>query len=310
MTLLLMRHGKSDWSGDAPDLDRPVSDRGKRDAQRVGHYLGREELVPELVVTSPAKRARETAEKCIKAAGGTVERIVQDKRLYEAAPYALDAVIEDYQDRAERVMFVGHNPGFDSLLASLVDDSLPYDKRGRLMTTASLAVIEGRQLARFVRPKSLPEKFEFERDGRPVAWDRPPYYYKQSGVLPFRIRHGQLEVLLISKSGKGKWGIPKGIVEPGMTAADSAAKECEEEAGVLGVVGTSPLDVFEARKWGGVTRVQVFPLEVTDVFEDWEEAHKRDRRWFAAAEAQAALRQKAVRPMIDGLLARYMKVLE
>lgn len=310
MTLMLLRHGKSDWSGNTSDFDRPVSDRGKRAAQRIGHFLAQEGLVPDLVVSSPARRAIETAERCIKAAGATTERIVHDDRIYEASSRQLMNVIRDYDARAERVMLVGHNPGFDWLLEDLVDGELPYTDSGKLMTTATLAVVEGSDLVRFVRPSSLPEKFEFETADGVVEWDRPRYYYTQSGLLPFRIVRGQVEILLVSARGKEKWGIPRGIVEPGMTPAASAAKECEEEAGAIGKVDTSSLGEYRVEKWGGTCRVTVYPMEVTELIENWDESHKRERQWFYAEEAQELLRHQDLAPMIDGLMARYMKVLE
>lgn len=310
MKIMLLRHGKSDWRTDAADFDRPVSDRGKRDAQRMGHFLGVQGLVPELIVSSPARRALETAEKCVKAAGATTERIVLDNRIYEASAGELREVISDYSTRADSIMLVGHNPGFDYLLESLVEGELPYTRQGKLMTTATLAVVDGSRLESLVRPSSLPARFRFELGDEVVEWERPRYYYTQSGVLPFRIRKGKVEILLISKRGKKKWGIPKGIVEPGMTAPDSAAKECEEEAGALGNVSASTLGDYTVDKWGGRCHVTVFPMEVSHLVEGWDESHKRKRKWFFAEEAQDIIRPRELVPMIDGLMARYMKVLE
>ncbi|HBJ28222.1 histidine phosphatase family protein, partial [Cobetia sp.] len=67
--LLLMRHGKSDWSVAADDFHRPLKERGKRGAQRMGAWLAQEALVPDAILSSPALRARATAEKCVKSMG-------------------------------------------------------------------------------------------------------------------------------------------------------------------------------------------------------------------------------------------------
>jgi phosphohistidine phosphatase len=61
--LLLLRHGKSDWSTGVDDYHRPLKDRGKRDAQRIGVWLAQQKMIPDLIVTSSAERALVTAQK-------------------------------------------------------------------------------------------------------------------------------------------------------------------------------------------------------------------------------------------------------
>lgn len=116
----------------------------------------------------------------------------------------------------------------------------------------------------------------------------------QSGVIPYRIQSGSVEVLLVtsaqrnsSKSTKNaqRWGIPKGWIEPLMSAADSAAKEAYEEAGVLGLVKTPAIGFYNRSKFGLPCQVEVFLLQVEDVLEDWEEAKIRKRRWFSISQA-------------------------
>ena len=80
--------------------------------------------------------------------------------------------------------------------------------------------------------------------------------YEQSGVVPYRWLEGRLEVLLITSLRRGRWIIPKGIVEPDMTPAESAAMEAFEEAGVKGRVGTEPIGEYTVNKWGGVCGVR------------------------------------------------------
>jgi phosphohistidine phosphatase len=155
---MLMRHGKSDWSVDATDFDRPLTNRGKRDARRMGNYLEASGLVPGVVVSSPARRAIETAKRCIRAAGSSTECIVEDERIYHAGVGVLADVLADYRDRDELVMFVGHNPGMEQLLEALVDSRLPRTDKGKLLTTANVAIVnhESRLLERLVRPSDLP----------------------------------------------------------------------------------------------------------------------------------------------------------
>jgi phosphohistidine phosphatase SixA len=113
----------------------------------------------------------------------------------------------------------------------------------------------------------------------------PAWVYRQSAVLPYRRRYGDLEVLLITSRGKGRWILPKGIVEPGLTAAESAAKEALEEAGVEGIMADAPLGSYRYEKWGGICDVDVYPLLVSDELADWPESGVRRRRWLPVPEA-------------------------
>lgn len=134
-TLLLLRHAKS--SRDDPtlrDFDRPLNDRGKNDAKLIGQYLGKKKIAVSVVVSSPAKRARRTAEIVLQAAGLTNE-IMFDERIYEASPRQLLRVVSEIGSTNESALLVGHNPGFEDLLTSLTD-------RSGGMPTASLASIE------------------------------------------------------------------------------------------------------------------------------------------------------------------------
>lgn len=72
LDLLRLKHGKSDWNVPVDDFLRPLKERGKRGAQRIGAWLGEQSLVPDYILSSPAERACTTAEKCIKAMGGGI----------------------------------------------------------------------------------------------------------------------------------------------------------------------------------------------------------------------------------------------
>lgn len=134
-TLLILRHAKSSWS-DArlSDHERPLKERGLRDATRVGRLLRQEDLVPELIISSTAVRARETAELVAETAGYEGE-IEWARSFYHAAP-------EDYVERLQElntgyqpVMIVGHNPGMAELVADLSGEEVA-------LPTAALAQIE------------------------------------------------------------------------------------------------------------------------------------------------------------------------
>ena len=108
---------------------------------------------------------------------------------------------------------------------------------------------------------------------------------EQSGVIPYCIRDGQIEVMLITSSASKRWVIPKGLIEPDMTPQDSAAKEAWEEAGLLGKVFPDLLGTYEYQKSGCTWQVDVFLLQVETVVENWPEAYKRKRQWVSIPKA-------------------------
>ena len=110
-TLFLVRHAKSSRDDPAlPDKERPLNDRGMRDAPRMGERLAKQDVKPDLIVSSPALRALATAEIIAKKLDYKVKDIVVDERLYAAAPDDLLEVIHELGDKPKRVMLFGHNP--------------------------------------------------------------------------------------------------------------------------------------------------------------------------------------------------------
>ncbi len=119
-TLTLLRHAKSSWDHpELADIDRPLNKRGKRDAPIMGERLARAGISPELILTSPARRARKTASRVARALGYPADRIVVDPRIYAAAPAELMALIRGLDDRWSDVMLVGHNPTLTELANEL-----------------------------------------------------------------------------------------------------------------------------------------------------------------------------------------------
>lgn len=123
----------------------------------------------------------------------------------------------------------------------------------------------------------------------------------QSGVIPYRIRKDQVEVLLITSSKQKHWGIPKGWIEPFMSAADSAAKEAREEAGILGTVITPAIGTYANDKWGIPLRVEVFLMQVEEVLEDWAEAHRRQRAWLTPNKAMKRVKSIELKQLLQTL---------
>ena len=134
-TLFLMRHAKSSWDDPSlADFDRPLNERGIRNAPFMGELMRREGLVPDVIVSSPAMRARTTAE-LAKQAGNFTAGIVFDGRIYEASANALREVASGIDDSHASGMLVGHNPGMENFVRYLTGRVEP-------MPTSALAVIE------------------------------------------------------------------------------------------------------------------------------------------------------------------------
>jgi len=134
-TLLLLRHAKSSWKdSDLDDHDRPLNQRGKRDAPRMGQLLKDEQLVPDFILCSSAKRCRKTAEHVIHESGYRGEtRITGD--LYEAGPQQLRSVLNVLPDDFSCVLVIAHNPGLEEFIEGLTGAYIP-------LTTAALARLE------------------------------------------------------------------------------------------------------------------------------------------------------------------------
>jgi phosphohistidine phosphatase len=133
-TLLVLRHAKSSWTDPRRgDRERPLNQRGLQDAPRMGALVRERGLIPDIVISSDAVRARLTAEAAAGAAGYEGD-ILLDRQLYLAEPEDILAVLRDIPENAGTVLIVGHNPGLENLVEQLTGE--PFD-----MPTAALAQI-------------------------------------------------------------------------------------------------------------------------------------------------------------------------
>ena len=164
-TLLIMRHAKSDWSANEPDFDRPLNKRGLKDAEKMGTWLKQQKLVPDLIVSSPAHRAKQTIKIVCEQLGKDVAEIIWDKRIYEAALDNLLEVIAEHGKHAKCMLLTGHCPGLDYLVAYLSRDEPARNGENKLMTTAAIAVVEfekgisnkenSGKIAKLARPREI-----------------------------------------------------------------------------------------------------------------------------------------------------------
>jgi phosphohistidine phosphatase len=121
-TLLVLRHAKSSWNNPAlDDHERPLNKRGRRDAPRMGELVREYGLIPDVVISSDAVRARLTAEAVAEAARYAGE-ILLDPHLYLASPADILSLLRTVREQAETVMIVGHNPGLEELVAQLTGE--------------------------------------------------------------------------------------------------------------------------------------------------------------------------------------------
>ena len=122
-TLILLRHAKSDWSGSAEDIDRPLAERGHAQAPLAGRWLAIRAGAIDLAVVSPARRARETWE-LVSAQLAPAPPARIDDRIFGASADRLLDVVHDVPDNVHTVLLVGHNPGMEQLASLLAGEDV------------------------------------------------------------------------------------------------------------------------------------------------------------------------------------------
>ena len=122
--LLLLRHGKSDWDVDyGGDHERPLAARGRSSAKLIGRFLEQVNSTPDLVVTSSAVRALETARRAAEA-GAWKHRLLATEALYGASPLEVVDLIAQQTPDVGRLMLVGHNPTWEETASLLIGGGL------------------------------------------------------------------------------------------------------------------------------------------------------------------------------------------
>lgn len=122
-TLYVVRHAKSSWDEpDLSDFDRPLNNRGKRDAPRMGKRLKERDFTPECVISSPARRAHSTAKRICKTLEFDKNKIKTDRRLYHASEETMLSVVQGISNKYHSLMIFGHNPGLTDFVNGLMDE--------------------------------------------------------------------------------------------------------------------------------------------------------------------------------------------
>ena len=151
-SLTLFRHAKTEReSASGRDFDRRLEERGRRDADRMGTEIREQELEYDLVLSSPAARAAETAQ-----LAGLSPRF--DERIYDASAGELLAIVQSADDSIDRLMLIGHNPGFERLASRLTGQDMDMPTGSLLeiqLPIESWAEAASGSPVRFLKPKEL-----------------------------------------------------------------------------------------------------------------------------------------------------------
>ena len=127
-TLYIIRHAKSSWADPiASDFERGLNDRGKRDAPKMGKRLKEKEIHPDVVLSSPAKRALSTAKRISEVIKFEKQRINTDSRLYHANEDTILSVVQGINDSQDIAMIFGHNPGLTDFVNAFSSEEINID---------------------------------------------------------------------------------------------------------------------------------------------------------------------------------------
>ncbi|GAB3217917.1 histidine phosphatase family protein [Algoriphagus aestuariicola] len=121
--IILVRHAKSAWDNpNLSDHDRPLAERGLNDAPRMAKRLKNRGIHADLLLSSSALRAKETAKIIAKELGYPKDKIILEPSLFHASPHAILKYLQSQDDRHQTVLVFGHNPGFTDLIVYLGGD--------------------------------------------------------------------------------------------------------------------------------------------------------------------------------------------
>lgn len=161
--LFLLRHAKSSWDDPTiSDIDRPLNKRGKNDAVFMGNVFRQLNLIPELIISSPAKRAYSTAKKVAAVLDYNKDNLIRDSELYDASVESFLNLITSLNDDYNKIMLVSHNPVITIISNKLSNSSIVN------LPTCSLALIEFN--INFWKDVKL-------NSGKLVAFEYPKKYY-------------------------------------------------------------------------------------------------------------------------------------
>ncbi|MBO6947961.1 MAG: histidine phosphatase family protein [Rhodospirillales bacterium] len=166
--ILFLRHGKAARPDGVEDFDRPLKDKGHLQARKIGAWLITHDAIPDAILSSPARRAQETAEDVVEAFNGDRALIRTDPRLYFEARSKLMQALSEGGRTVKRLLVIGHNPWMEELVEDLASEPVPHPGGNWIMKTGTLmrfavddfkdGLNKGRgRLLNHVLPDDLPE---------------------------------------------------------------------------------------------------------------------------------------------------------
>ncbi|WP_172963411.1 histidine phosphatase family protein [Thalassospira marina] len=314
--ITLLRHGETVTYDARGDFHRPLTEDGKLNVQRIGAFLEKQGLYPDLIMASPAQRTLHSAEKLHKILfPGIKPAITQDRTLYNADAHALLSALQGLDEDIQHVVLVGHNPGVSALPALIAGADLRKKRMFPSLKPASMIMIETTDSWSDLSPSSghILQQVDAANVAQDFPWPdkngterrkRPAYFYRQSSVIPYRNRKNEqtgddIEILMTLSSGGKHFVIPKGAIDPGLSAVESAIKEAREEAGCMGSATEPAIGSYHYQKWGSRCDVEVFAMKVEDLLPDaeWEESH-RGREWIDLSRAIEMVKEEGLRKIL------------
>jgi 8-oxo-dGTP pyrophosphatase MutT (NUDIX family) len=124
-------------------------------------------------------------------------------------------------------------------------------------------------------------------------------YLRQAAAIP--VRHNK--VCLVTSSNGKRWVVPKGLIDPGHTAGETALNEAWEEAGLVGAISKEPVGTYLYEKLGRTYHVMVYMMKVTEAAQDWPEKALRQRIWVSVDRALEQIEDPGLRELIEAATA-------
>ncbi len=119
-TLVMIRHAKSSWTNPLQsDFERPLNERGKKEAPEMGKKLKKANIIPDLIIASSAKRTKQTAKRIAEEVGYDEKNIKWEEKLYHCIPSVFEEVIYEIDEKIKTVFIVAHNPGITEFVNQL-----------------------------------------------------------------------------------------------------------------------------------------------------------------------------------------------